>query len=63
MDSYEKKIITFISTRKEVFTSEIEDLTGLSRRTVNVKLNNLINLDIIIIKGNKYNPNHTYSMK
>ena len=46
-----------------VFTSEIEDLTDLSRRTVNVKLNHLVDLNIIIINGNKYDPNHTYSMK
>ena len=29
----------------------------------NVKLNHLVELDIIIINGNKYDPNHTYSMK
>ena len=63
LDSYEKKIVTYISTRKEVYTSEIEDLTKLSRRTINVKLNHLVELDIIIINGNKYDPNHTYSMK
>lgn len=62
LDSDEQKIVTFISAHKEVGVTEIEKIIDKSRRTINVKLNRLIDLGILVLNGNKYDSSHTYSI-
>ena len=63
LDSDEQKMLIFISTRKEVKAEDLANLIQKTKRTVNNKINNLIELDVIKINGNKYDNTHTYSLR
>lgn len=63
LDSDEKKILTFITARKEAKAEELAVLINKTKRTVNNKLTKLLEKDLIIINGNKYDTTHTYSIK
>ena len=63
LDSDEQKMLIFISTRKEVKAEELANLIQKTKRTVNNKVNKLIELDVIKLNGNKYDNTHTYSLR
>ncbi|SNU05005.1 ATP-dependent DNA helicase RecG [Lachnospiraceae bacterium] len=63
LDSDEKKILTFIAARKEAKAEDLAILIDKTKRTVNNKLTKLLEKDLIIINGNKYDTTHTYSIK
>ena len=63
LDSDEQKMLIFISTRKEVKAEELANLIQKTKRTVNNKINKLIELDVIKLNGNKYDNTHTYSLR
>ena len=52
-----------MTSRGAVKRSDIEQYTGKSGRTVNVRLKHLLELNIIIANGNKYDPKRTYALK
>lgn len=60
IDDLEKKIITFISGRGRVGRIEIEKYTRKSTKTVNNRLNHLIELGLINAIGNKHDPGRVY---
>ena len=60
IDDLEKKIISFISGRGRVGRIEIEKYTRKSTKTVNNRLNHLIELGLITAIGNKHDPGRVY---
>jgi len=60
IDDLEKKIITFISGRGRVGRIDIEKYTRKSTKTVNNRLNHLIELGLINAIGNKHDPGRVY---
>ena len=63
MDDLEHLILTLMSSRGTVKRSDIEQYTGKSGRTVNVRLKHLLELSIIVANGNKYDPKRTYALR
>jgi len=63
LDDLEHLILTMMTSRGAVKRSDIEQYTGKSGRTVNVRLKHLLELNIIIANGNKYDPKRTYALK
>lgn len=63
LDETERAILTFMAGKTYVTTAELVEITKMSSRTVAIKLNNLIEKNLITINGNKYNPKHTYSLR
>ena len=62
IDDLEKSIITFISGRSRAGRSEIERYTHKSTKTVNSRLNHLIELGLINAIGNKHDPGRVYEI-
>ncbi|MBQ6504491.1 MAG: putative DNA binding domain-containing protein [Flexilinea sp.] len=60
IDDLEKTIITFISGRGRVGRIEIEKYTHKSTKTVNNRLNHLIELGLVTAIGNKHDPGRVY---
>lgn len=63
LDDLEHLILTLMSSRGVVKRSDIEQYTGKSGKTVNTRLKHLLDLNIIIANGNKYDPKRTYALR
>lgn len=62
LDDLEKQILAFMAGRKEVRTTELVEHTGKSNRTVGIRLNRFIDLNVIKRNGTKNDPKQTYQM-
>lgn len=62
LDDLEKKILAYMAGKKEVKTVDLAEFTGKSNRTVGVRLNRLMELNIIKRNGTKNDPKQTYQM-
>jgi len=62
LDDLEKQILAYMAGKKQVKTSELAKYTKKASRTISVRLNHLINLNIIKRNGSKTDPNQTYEM-
>ena len=63
LDDIERGILTFLTGRGKAKRSEIESYVGKATRTVTIRLNRLMEQDLIIATGNKHDPNRTYELK
>ena len=63
LDDIERGILTFLMGRGKAKRSEIESYVGKATRTVTIRLNRLMEQDLIIATGNKHDPNRTYELK
>lgn len=62
LDELDRKIITIIANKGVTNRSTLEEYTGKSGRTIITHVNKLIQMDILLANGNKYDPARTYSM-
>lgn len=62
LDDLEKTILAYMSGTKCITTNELAERTGKSKRTIGMRLNHLIDLNIIKRNGVKNDPNQTYEM-
>lgn len=62
LDDLEKRILTYMGSRKLVTRSELESYTGKAGRTIAVRLNRLIDRKIVKRNGNKNDPKQTYEL-
>lgn len=62
LDDLEKQILAYMAGRKHVKTAELVENTGKSTRTIGVRLNHLMELNIIKRNGAKNDPRQTYEM-
>lgn len=62
-DDIEKQIINLLSENGELGRAKIVEEIKQSDRTVSRKLSHLVEMGIIVVNGNKYDKNHTYSLK
>ena len=62
LDDLERQILACMSGVMQVTTSELAKQTGKSARTIGVRLNHLIDLNIIKRNGNKNDPKQFYEM-
>jgi predicted HTH transcriptional regulator len=58
-----KQIINLLSENGELGRAKIVEEIKQSDRTVSRKLSHLVEMGIIVVNGNKYDKNHTYSLK
>lgn len=63
LDDIERGILTFLTGRGKAKRSEIESYVGKATRTVTLRLNRLMEQDLIVATGNKHDPNRTYELK
>ena len=63
LDDIERGILKFLTGRGKAKRSEIEAYVGKATRTVTIRLNWLIDQDLIVATGNKHDPNRTYELK
>lgn len=56
----EKQILAYMAGRRHVTTTELAKNTQKSNRTIGVRLNHLIELDIIKRNGTRNDPKQTY---
>lgn len=62
LDDLEKQILTYISGKKQVKTSELAKYTNKSVRTINTRINHMLDLNIIKRIGSKYDPKQFYEL-
>lgn len=62
LDDLEKRILTYMGSRKLVTRAELESYTGKAGRTIAVRLNRLIDRQIVKRNGNKNDPKQTYEL-
>lgn len=62
LDDLERKILVYMSAQKQVSRVDLEKLTEKSGRTINKKLNQLIEKEIIRRNGSKNDPKQTYEI-
>jgi ATP-dependent DNA helicase RecG len=62
LDDLEKQILAFMGGRKQVKTSELAHYTFKSSRTINKRLNHLIDLKLIKRNGSKTDPKQNYEL-
>ena len=62
LDKLSQAILKYMSKMVEVSRSELEDTTKKSGRTINDRLNKLLEQGLITSNGNKYDPNRTYEL-
>ena len=62
LDDLEKQILAYMAGRKYVKNAELVEHTGKSTRTIGVRLNHLMDLEIIKRNGTRNDPNQTYEM-
>ena len=62
LDELEKNILVYMGSKTNVTRAELCEHTNKSNGTVSNRLNNLLDMKIIKRNGNKYDPNHTYSL-
>ena len=58
----EKQIFAYMAGRRHVTTTELAKNTQKSNRTIGVRLNHLIELDIIKRNGTRNDPKQTYEI-
>ena len=63
LDDLEKKILTYMSGKNEVTRKELSEMMNKSNGTISRRLNKLIERNIIIRNGNKFDSTHTYMIK
>ena len=63
LDGLEHLILTLLTSRGAVRRTDIEQYTGKAARTINTRLKHLLELNIIIANGNKYDPKRTYELR
>ena len=63
LDGLEHLILTLLTSRGAVRRTDIEQYTGKAARTINTRLKHLLELNIIIENGNKYDPKRTYELR
>lgn len=62
LDSIEKDIVTIMGSRNCISATELSVMISKTRRTVNKKINHLLELDIIKMNAGKHDPTLTYSL-
>lgn len=62
LDELEKMILTYLMNMGEAGREELMKYTGKSPSTVSRRLNHLIELSVVIKKGNKYDPKLKYAI-
>lgn len=62
LDDLEKQILAYMAGRRHVTTTELAKNTQKSNRTIGVRLNHLIELDIIKRNGTRNDPKQTYEI-
>ena len=62
LDDLEKQILAYMAGKNQVKTSELAKHTQKASRTVSVRLNHLMDLNIIKRNGSKTDPNQTYEL-
>lgn len=62
LDAIEKDIVTIMGSRNCITATELSVMISKTRRTVNKKINHLLELEIIKMNGNKHDPTLTYSL-
>ena len=62
LDAIEKDIVTIMGSRNCITATELSVMISKTRRTVNKKINHLMELEIIRMNGNKHAPTLTYSL-
>lgn len=62
LDDLERQILAYMTGCKYVKTSELVEHTGKSSRTIGVRLNHLIDMNIIKRNGAKNDPKQTYEV-
>lgn len=62
LDDLERSILTYMGSHNLVTRAELSEFTGKAGRTVGVRLNHLIENNIIKRNGKKNDPNQTYEL-
>lgn len=62
LDDLEKQILTYMSGKNQVRTSELAEYTNKSVRTINNRIKHMIGLNIIKRIGSKYDPKQFYKL-
>ncbi|MBD5515850.1 MAG: cell filamentation protein Fic [Lachnospiraceae bacterium] len=62
LDAIEKDIVTIMGSRSCITATELSVMISKTRRTVNKKINHLMELEMIRMNGNKHAPTLTYSL-
>lgn len=63
LDETEQQILTYLMGRGKASRLEIERYIGKSATTVRKKLGHLLQLDVVKMNGNKYDPSLTYEIR
>ncbi len=62
LDAVEKDIVTIMGSRSCITATELSMMVSKTRRTINKKLSNLLEIGVIKMNGNKHDPALTYSL-
>jgi len=62
LDELERSILVYMGSKATVTRAELCQHTTKSNKTISTRLNRLLDMDIIKRNGNKFDPNHTYSL-
>ena len=62
LDEIDHQILVYMSNKAIVSSSELEDYTKRSNRTVTTRLNKMINMGVIKVNGNSHDPKRSYSI-
>jgi ATP-dependent DNA helicase RecG len=61
-DDLEKQILTYMGSHRLATRAELEEYTGKAGRTITIRLNKMINANIIKRNGTKNDPKQTYEI-
>ncbi len=62
LDAVEKDIVTIMGSRSHITATELSMMVNKTRRTINKKMNHLLEMEVIRMNGNKHDPALTYSL-
>ena len=62
LDAVEKDIVTIMGSRSCITATELSVMVSKTRRTMNKKLSNLLEIGVVKMNGNKHDPALTYSL-
>ena len=62
LDAVEKDIVTIMGSRSCITATELSVMVSKTRRTINKKLSNLLEIGVVKMNGNKHDPAFTYSL-
>lgn len=62
LDAVEKDIVTIMGSRSCITATELSVMVSKTRRTINKKLSNLLEIGVVKMNGNKHDPALTYSL-